>query len=72
MAWQWLLPRLSEADFTKWRRHHALDLWKRATWDAGLKLPTQVPDGRSQCFCGAEIRIADMERHVLAAHMEAG
>ena len=70
MAWQWLLPRLSEADFTKWRRHHALDQWKRAMWDAGLKLPTQVADGWSICFCGAAIGIADVEEHVYTAHME--
>jgi hypothetical protein len=38
-------------------------------WDTGLKLPTR-PDGRSQSFCGAPIGIADVERHVLAAHME--
>ena len=25
-----------------------------ATWDAGLKLPTQLPTGHSKCFCGAE------------------
>jgi hypothetical protein len=39
-------------------------------WNAGLKLPAQVADGRSTCFCGAAIGIADMESHVLAAHME--
>ena len=43
---------------------------KQAMWDAGLKLPTQVADGRSTCFCGAAIGIADVEQHVLAAHME--
>jgi hypothetical protein len=39
-------------------------------WDAGLKLPTQVADGRSTSFCGAAIGIADMEQHVCEAHME--
>jgi hypothetical protein len=39
-------------------------------WDAGLKLPTQVADGRATCFCGAEIGIADVESHVYAVHME--
>ncbi len=24
-------------------------------WDAGMKMPTQMPDLRSRCFCGAEI-----------------
>jgi hypothetical protein len=37
--------------------------------EVGLKLPTRVAAGRSRCFCGAEIGIADVEQHVLAAHM---
>jgi hypothetical protein len=71
-AWQWLLPKLTEADFTEHRRHRAFKAWKHAMWDAGCKLPTQVADGRPTCFCGAAIGIAEVERHVLAAHMEAG
>jgi len=39
-------------------------------WDAGCRLPTQTADGRSRCFCGAEIGIADMGQHIYAAHME--
>jgi hypothetical protein len=39
-------------------------------WDAGLKLPTQLADGRAVCFCGAAIGIDDMIQHVYAAHME--
>ena len=70
MAWQWLLPKFTEADFTAYRRHRAFDAWKRAMWDASLKLPTQVADGRSTCFYGAAIGIADMESHVYTAHME--
>jgi hypothetical protein len=70
-AWQCLRPRLTEADFTDRRHHHALDQWKRAMWDAGLKLPTQVADGWSRCFWGAAIGIGDVERHVLAVHMDA-
>ena len=70
IAWQWLLPKFTKADFMKYRRHRAFDAWKRAMWDAGLKLPTQVADGRSTCFCGAAIGIADMESHVYTAHME--
>ena len=69
-AWQWLLPKFSEADFTEYRQHRAFDAWRRAMWDRGCKLPTQVADGRSTCFCGAAIGIADMESHVYAAHME--
>jgi hypothetical protein len=65
IAWQWLLPKITEADFTEYRRRRAFDAWKRAMWDAGCKLPTRVADGRSTCFCGAAIKIADVERHAL-------
>jgi hypothetical protein len=37
-------------------------------WDAGCKLPTQVADGRSTCFCGVVIGITDMDAHIYAAH----
>jgi len=69
-AWQWLLPKITEADFTEHRQHRAFDAWKRAMWDRGCKLPTQVEDGRSTCFCGATIGISDVEQHVLTAHMD--
>jgi hypothetical protein len=32
-------------------------------WKAGCKLPTQLAGGRSTCFYGAEIGIADVEGH---------
>jgi hypothetical protein len=67
-AWQWLLPKITEADFTEYRRRRAFDAWKHQMWGgAGLK---PVADGRSICFCGAAIGIADVEQHVYAAHME--
>ena len=68
-AWHWLLPKLTEADFTEYRRQRVMDAWKHAMWEAGLKLPTQVAAARSRCFCGVEIGIADVEQHVLAAHL---
>jgi hypothetical protein len=37
-------------------------------WDAGEKLPTQLPTGRSQCYCGASIDIAGVGEHVRGAH----
>jgi hypothetical protein len=70
VAWQWLLPKFTEADFTEYRQHRAFDAWKRAMWDQGLKLPTQVADGRARCFCGAAIAIADVEEHVYSTHLE--
>jgi hypothetical protein len=69
-AWQVSLANRTEVDFEEYRRHRASDAWKRAMWDAGLKLPTQVADGRATCFCGAEIDIEGTARHVYAAHLE--
>jgi len=62
------LPKFTEADFNEYRRQRAMDAWKRVTWEAGLKLPTQVADGRSRCSTARRFRIADVE-HVLAVHM---
>lgn len=70
-AWQFLLPKFTEADFREYRQHRAMDTWKHQMWAEGCKLPTQVADGRSTCFCGVEITIADVEKHVYVAHMEA-
>ena len=39
-------------------------------WESGCRMTTQVADGRSSCFCGAAIGIADVESRVLAEHME--
>jgi hypothetical protein len=41
---------------------------KQTMWETGRKLPTQSQEGRGRCFCGAEIDIAGMDRHVTAAH----
>ena len=68
-AWRWLLPQTTQADFVEHRRHRAREAWKHAMREAGCKLPTQMPDGRSRCFCGAEIDIAGTEQHVYTAHM---
>ena len=57
------------SDFDKYRQYRAHEAWKHAMWEAGCKLPTQMPDGRSRCFCGAEIDIAGTEQHVYTAHM---
>jgi len=69
-AWQNLLPTLTESDFQEYRLERALRASKYAMWDAGCRLPTQLPDGRSRCFCGAEISIRGAVQHVYAAHME--
>jgi hypothetical protein len=68
-AWHRLLPEITKKDFVEHRRYRALEAWKRTMWETGCKLPTQVKDGRSRCFCGAPIEIKNVERHVYAAHL---
>jgi hypothetical protein len=75
--WRLSLNHPPQTDRTTSRGHmplrrgkRAFDDWKRAMWDMGCKLPTQVADGQSTCFCGAAIGIADMASHVYAAHMD--
>jgi hypothetical protein len=70
-AWSVFLSKRTEDDFLEYRRHRASTAWRYAMWDAGCKVPTQMADGRSRCFCGAEITIANMHEHIYAAHMEA-
>jgi hypothetical protein len=68
-AWRQLLPEITKTDFHKHRRYRALEAWKLTMWDRGCKLPTQVTDGLSRCFCGATIEIKNVEHHVYAAHL---
>jgi hypothetical protein len=67
-AWERLAPRKTEADFQEWRDFRDWTAWKYAMHDGGCQLPTQTTNGRSKCFCGAEIGIDDTLDHVLAAH----
>jgi hypothetical protein len=69
--WHRLLPQLSVAAFDECRRSRAFHAWKSKMWATGCKMPTQAPDGRSQCFCGAEIGVASVSEHVYAVHMHA-
>ena len=69
-AWPVFLAKRTEADFEAWRRKRAMTAWKYAMWDAGCRMPTQVRELQSRCFCGAEIGVA-YEEHVYASHMEA-
>jgi hypothetical protein len=68
-TWQRLLPKLTESDFQEYRREHAWTVWKYAMWEAGCRLPTELPSGRSHRFCGAEIDIRGTVEHVYAAHL---
>jgi hypothetical protein len=68
-AWKEYLPKCTEADFEEYRRQEAWTAWKYAMHDAHLRLPTQFPEGRARCFCGATIDIKGTDAHVYAAHM---
>src|SRR5262245_47295483 len=63
IAWRWLLPQITTTGFEEHLRYRAQEAWKRAMWEAGCMLATQMPDGRSRCFCGAEIDITGTEQH---------
>jgi hypothetical protein len=54
----------SEDNFHEWRDATA---WKYAKHAASMKLPTQLPRGRSRCYCGASIDIAGVPEHVRTA-----
>src|ERR1700756_4292956 len=57
-AWKWLLPKITEEDLAEYRRERAWMAWKQRMWSCGCRMPTQEPDGRSVCFCGAAIDTA--------------
>ena len=67
-AWAVYSANRREADYQAWRDQRAHTEWKYAMWDRGCKLPTQLASGRSKCFCGAEIEIGTVERHIREAH----
>jgi hypothetical protein len=69
-AWEEkMLPQCTEADFLVNRRHRAGTAWKYKMWETCCKLPTQTTDGRSKCYCGAEITIATIDEHVNTHHI---
>jgi hypothetical protein len=67
-AWRAIVPTLTDADFGKWRCQRDATAWKYAMWDSGMRMPTQLPSGRSQCFCGAPIDIQSVNAHIRSAH----
>jgi hypothetical protein len=71
-AWKIFLSNRTDADFQAWRYQRDFTAWKYAMWDAGLKMPTQLPTGRSKCFCGADLTIRGVPDHVRVAHRLAG
>src|ERR1700709_2127654 len=69
-AWPDYLARCTEADFAENRRQRAATAWKSRMHDTGTPLPTQMTDGRSQCFCGAPLTTQSIDDHILQAHMD--
>ena len=67
-AWKIFFANRTVADFQAWRDQRVSTAWKYAMWDGGYKLPTQLPSGRSKCFCGAALTISGVTDHVRAAH----
>jgi hypothetical protein len=63
--WTSLLPEVPEGAFDECRRNRAFHEWKYRMWEAGSRTPTQVPELRSKCFCGADIGVA-CDEHVYA------
>jgi hypothetical protein len=68
-AWANYLPKCTSDDFAEYRRQRAWTARKYAMHDTETKMPTSLPSGRSQCFCGTAIDIASTGRHVYEAHM---
>jgi hypothetical protein len=54
-AWTEYLPKCAPTDFEEYRRQRARTAWKYAMHDAGAKMPTQLPSGRSRCSCGVAL-----------------
>jgi hypothetical protein len=51
-AWAIFLAKRTEADFQAWRDQRDWTARKYAMWEAGEKLPTQVPNSIMRCPCG--------------------
>jgi hypothetical protein len=68
-AWREIEPLITEADRAEHRRERAHTAWKYKMWSAGCRMPTQMADGRSQCYCGAEIDGGSAGSHIAAEHM---
>jgi hypothetical protein len=54
-AWREIEPKITEADRMEHRRERVHTEWKYKVWERGCKLPTQVAEGGSQCYCGSAI-----------------
>lgn len=71
-AWENLDPQVTPEMRERWLYEQAFTAWKYAMWDAGCLMPTQKAEGRSRCFCGAEITIGNTDEHILQVHVKVG
>jgi hypothetical protein len=69
-ACQTFLAQQTEADFRAYRNHRAFTAWKFRMWDTGMKMPTEIADDRSHCFCGAVLTTATTSGHIEIAHLD--
>ena len=67
-AWDRIGPTITPEERIAWLEKEAFTAWKYAMWDAGCQMPTENTDGRSRCFCGAEVTTAGVSEHIRAAH----
>lgn len=65
-------PKKTEAHFEMWRRSRDFHAWKERMWEERFMLPTLRTDGRSWCFCCAEITTASILEHIQEAHRGIG
>lgn len=69
-AWDRVAPTVTEAERDAFRYQEAFAAWKYAMWDAKCRMPTQSTNGRSKCYCGADITINETGDHIRSCHME--
>jgi hypothetical protein len=58
------VARCTDADFEEHRPQRAWTRWKYEMHETGCKLPTQMSELRSRCFCRAGIDSGTMNVHV--------
>jgi hypothetical protein len=68
-AWDIFLSKPHRGRFSGVALPAGFDRVEIRMWDRGCKLPTQLPAGRSKCFCGADLTISGVTDPVRAAHM---
>jgi hypothetical protein len=56
VAWRCFLARRTEPTFDEYLYNRTFRGWKEAMWAAGLKLLTQVAEGKAVCFLTSDLR----------------